>query len=76
MLAPTRELAIQVPNRSRTYLKVRPIRSLCAYGGVDIKPQIEEIRAGIEVLVATPDACSTWSNRSASISAAMQALVR
>ena len=31
-----------------------PIRSLCAYGGVDIKPQIAEIRLGVEVLVATP----------------------
>ncbi|MBP7201705.1 MAG: DEAD/DEAH box helicase [Propionivibrio sp.] len=54
MLAPTRELAIQVHESVKTYSKYVPIRSLCAYGGVDIKPQIEEIRAGIEVLVATP----------------------
>ena len=54
MLAPTRELAIQVHESVKTNSKYVPIRSLCAYGGVDIKPQIEEIRAGIEVLVATP----------------------
>ena len=54
MLAPTRELAIQVYESVKTYSKYIPIRSLCAYGGVDIKPQIAEIRQGIEVLVATP----------------------
>ena len=54
MLAPTRELAIQVFESVKDYSKHIPIRSLCAYGGVDIKPQIEEIRRGIEVLVATP----------------------
>jgi ATP-dependent RNA helicase RhlE len=31
-----------------------PIRSCCVFGGVDIKPQIAEIRCGVEVLVATP----------------------
>ena len=54
MLAPTRELAIQVYESVKEYSKYIPIRSLCTYGGVDIKPQIEEIRQGIEVLVATP----------------------
>ncbi len=54
MLAPTRELAIQVFESVKTYSKYIPIRSLCTYGGVDIKPQIAEIRLGVEVLVATP----------------------
>ncbi|WP_263768961.1 DEAD/DEAH box helicase [Propionivibrio soli] len=54
MLAPTRELAIQVYESVKAYSKYVPIRSLCAYGGVDIKPQIDEIRLGVEVLVATP----------------------
>ena len=54
MLAPTRELAVQVYESVKSYSKYVPIRSLCAYGGVDIKPQIDEIRLGIEVLVATP----------------------
>ena len=54
MLAPTRELAIQVHESVKTYSKHVPIRSCCAYGGVDIKAQIAEIRCGVEVLVATP----------------------
>ncbi len=54
MLAPTRELAIQVHESVRTYSRHVPLRSACVYGGVDIKPQIAEIRCGVEVLVATP----------------------
>jgi ATP-dependent RNA helicase RhlE len=54
MLAPTRELAIQVHESVKTYSRHVPIRSCCVYGGVDIKPQIAEIRCGVEVLVATP----------------------
>jgi ATP-dependent RNA helicase RhlE len=54
MLAPTRELAIQVHESVKTYSKYVPLRSLCAYGGVDIKPQIAEIRLGVGILVATP----------------------
>ncbi|MDR1934484.1 MAG: DEAD/DEAH box helicase [Candidatus Accumulibacter sp.] len=54
MLTPTRELAIQVFEAVKDYGKYLPFRSLCVYGGVDIKPQIEEIRLGVEVLVATP----------------------
>jgi ATP-dependent RNA helicase RhlE len=54
MLAPTRELAIQVYESVKTYSKYTPMRCLCTYGGVDIKPQIAEIRQGVEVLVATP----------------------
>ncbi|MBL8395363.1 MAG: DEAD/DEAH box helicase [Candidatus Accumulibacter sp.] len=54
ILAPTRELAIQVHESVRTYSRHVPIRSACVFGGVDIKPQIAEIRCGVEVLVATP----------------------
>lgn len=54
MLAPTRELAIQVHDAVKAYGKHLPLRSCCTYGGVDIKPQIAEIRCGVEILVATP----------------------
>jgi len=54
ILAPTRELAIQVFESVRAYCKYTPIRAMCAYGGVDIKPQIAELKKGVEVLVATP----------------------
>ncbi len=54
ILAPTRELALQVFESVRTYSKYTPLRALCAYGGVDIKPQIAELKKGVEILVATP----------------------
>ena len=75
MLAPTRELAIQVHESVKTYSKYVPIRSLCAYGGVDIKPQIEEIRAGIEVLVATPGRLLDLVEQKCLIIGSVQALV-
>ena len=54
ILTPTRELAAQVYESVRDYSKHIPLRSACVYGGVNIDPQIAELRAGIEILVATP----------------------
>ena len=54
ILAPTRELAMQVHESVVTYSKHVPLRSVCIYGGVDIKPQIAELREGREIVVATP----------------------
>lgn len=54
ILAPTRELAVQVHEAVVTYGKHTAIRSLCAYGGVDIRPQTAELKKGVEILVATP----------------------
>ncbi|HLA36792.1 MAG TPA: DEAD/DEAH box helicase [Rhodocyclaceae bacterium] len=54
ILAPTRELAIQVHESVMTYSKHLPLRSACIYGGVDIKPQLAELRDGREIVVATP----------------------
>ena len=54
ILAPTRELAMQVHESVVTYSKYVPLRSVCIYGGVDIKPQIAELREGREIVVATP----------------------
>jgi ATP-dependent RNA helicase RhlE len=54
ILAPTRELAMQVHESVVTYSKHVPLRSVCVYGGVDIKPQIAELREGREIVVATP----------------------
>ena len=54
ILTPTRELAIQVHESVQTYGKHVPLRSFCVYGGVNINPQIEELRKGVEILVATP----------------------
>jgi len=54
ILAPTRELAMQVHESVVTYSKHLPLRSVCIYGGVDIRPQIAQLREGREIVVATP----------------------
>ncbi|HTL75932.1 MAG TPA: DEAD/DEAH box helicase [Casimicrobiaceae bacterium] len=54
ILAPTRELAIQVEEAIREYGKHTNLRSTCVYGGVDIKQQLAIVRGGVEILVATP----------------------
>ena len=54
ILAPTRELAMQVFESVKTYSKYLPLRATCIYGGVDMKAQIAELRNGVEIVVATP----------------------
>ena len=54
VLAPTRELAIQVYDNIKTYAKHTSLRSLVVYGGVDIKTQTPVLKTGVEILVATP----------------------
>lgn len=54
ILVPTRELAVQVHESVKTYGKYSAIRSTVIYGGVNIDAQIEAVRSGIEILVATP----------------------
>ncbi len=54
ILTPTRELAMQVHESVQTYGKYVPLRDLVVYGGVDIKPQTEALRKGVEIVVATP----------------------
>jgi ATP-dependent RNA helicase RhlE len=54
VLAPTRELAIQVEQSFKEYGKHLPLRSTVVYGGADMDAQIRELRRGVEVLVATP----------------------
>ncbi|MEN3112516.1 DEAD/DEAH box helicase [Uliginosibacterium paludis] len=54
ILAPTRELAMQVQESVVTYSRHLPLRSTCIYGGVDMNAQIAELRRGIEIVVATP----------------------
>jgi ATP-dependent RNA helicase RhlE len=54
VVVPTRELCIQVEESVRTYGKHRPIRSATVYGGVGFGPQVSKLRAGPEIVVATP----------------------
>ena len=54
VLTPTRELALQVEESVRTYGAHRPIRSTPIYGGVGFEPQARALRAGPQIVVATP----------------------
>ncbi len=54
ILAPTRELADQIYANVREYAKYSGLRSTVVFGGVDMKPQTADLRAGCEILIATP----------------------
>ncbi|HRD95623.1 MAG TPA: DEAD/DEAH box helicase [Rubrivivax sp.] len=54
VLAPTRELADQVAENVKKYAKHSQLRSVVVFGGVDMKPQTLALKAGVEVLIATP----------------------
>lgn len=54
VLTPTRELAAQVHESVVKYGKHLDLKSAVIYGGVKIQPQIRQIRAGVDILIATP----------------------
>ncbi len=54
VLTPTRELAAQVGASVSDYGQHLPLRSAVIFGGVKINPQIEKLRHGVDILVATP----------------------
>ncbi|GIX34915.1 MAG: RNA helicase [Lysobacteraceae bacterium] len=54
VLTPTRELALQVRQSFEDYGADRPVRTCTLFGGVGMQPQIDALRRGVEVVVATP----------------------
>jgi TldD protein len=54
VVAPTRELAIQVHDSFRVYGRHVGLRSTIVYGGVPLAPQERDLQAGVEIVVATP----------------------
>ena len=54
VLAPTRELAIQIGDSFRMYGKHLPLKVSMVYGGVSQRNQVRELERGVHVLVATP----------------------
>ena len=54
IVTPTRELAAQIEESVRTYGKYLPLRSTVVFGGVGITPQIDALKEGVDILVATP----------------------
>ena len=54
ILTPTRELAAQVAESVDTYGRHLPLTSAVIFGGVKINPQIQKLRRGVDILIATP----------------------
>jgi superfamily II DNA/RNA helicase len=54
ILTPTRELAVQVAENVKAYAVHTPVRSTVVFGGMDMKPQTETLRRGVEIVIATP----------------------
>ncbi len=54
ILAPTRELAIQIEENFKAYSKYMDINSLVIFGGVSQNPQTKALKEGVDVLIATP----------------------
>jgi ATP-dependent RNA helicase RhlE len=54
ILTPTRELAAQVHESVTTYGKYLPLRASAIFGGVGMGPQVDRLRRGVDILVATP----------------------
>ncbi|MDO5457820.1 MAG: DEAD/DEAH box helicase [Atopococcus tabaci] len=54
IVAPTRELAIQIDDSFKKYAKNLNLRTLVVYGGVSQHPQTKKLRQGVDIIVATP----------------------
>lgn len=54
VLAPTRELALQISDSFKAYGKFLGLKTLVIYGGVSQNPQTKALSAGVDILVATP----------------------
>ena len=54
ILTPTRELAAQIAESVEVYGQHLPLRSTVVFGGVKINPQMQRLRAGVDILIATP----------------------
>ena len=54
VVAPTRELVVQIEENVRAYAKHVPLRMATVYGGVSERPQIAALRSGVDLVVATP----------------------
>lgn len=54
VLVPTRELAAQVGDSVRIYGRYTNLRAATVFGGVGMRPQVEALRRGVDILIATP----------------------
>jgi ATP-dependent RNA helicase RhlE len=75
VLAPTRELAAQIAESARLYGRHAALRVTVIFGGVSINPQIETLRAGCDLLVATPGRLLDLASQRAADLSSVQCLV-
>ncbi len=54
IVSPTRELAVKIQQNFKTYAQFSNLRSLVVFGGASIEPQIDVLKKGVDILVATP----------------------
>jgi len=54
IVAPTRELVVQIEENVRVYAKYLPARIATVFGGVSERPQIKALRSGADIVIATP----------------------
>lgn len=54
IVAPTRELAMQIEENVKLYSKYTDLRTVVIYGGLGPKTQIEQIKKGVDIIIATP----------------------
>ena len=54
ILAPTRELAVQIDQSVRDYGRFMKLRSLAVFGGAGIQGQIQTLKCGVDIVIATP----------------------
>ncbi|CAM8996797.1 hypothetical protein QQ045_006738 [Rhodiola kirilowii] len=54
VLAPTRELAVQIQEEATKFGSSSKLKSTCIYGGVPKGPQVKDLKKGVEIVIATP----------------------
>jgi ATP-dependent RNA helicase RhlE len=75
VLAPTRELALQIQENYRALNQVKNNRSVIAIGGANIRTQLAELRRGVAVLIATPGRLLDLMERKAADLSTVEVLV-
>ncbi len=75
VVAPTRELAAQIHDSVKSYGQNLPLRSAVIFGGVGMQPQVDRLRRGVDILIATPGRLLDHLQRAATrVSTSLRAL--
>ncbi|KAL1463724.1 hypothetical protein WDU94_015450, partial [Cyamophila willieti] len=62
VMAPTRELATQI-EREVNKINYKGLKAVCVYGGKEIEPQLEKMKEGCQILIATPGRLNDFVSR-------------